>query len=99
MPPEVEFSRRYDDDLNGILDYVLSLSHPAAARFASAHDTTIQQLIDFPFSGQVEEDDVRSIRITGTPYRIVYRFAGNRLSIVRLSDARRADDAGRGERL
>jgi plasmid stabilization system protein ParE len=85
----LEYSPDYERDLDTAIDWLWSRSAALAQRFADSHDRAIAQIWDLPFSGQRHEGHTRSIRISSTDYRIIYRYADDVLTIVELSNSRR----------
>ena len=89
MTIRLEYSPEYERDLDLAIDWLWNRSVALARRFADAHDRAIAQILDLPLTGQRHEGDTRSIRISGTDYRIIYRYADEVLTIVELSNPRR----------
>ncbi|MGE3077370.1 MAG: type II toxin-antitoxin system RelE/ParE family toxin [Dehalococcoidia bacterium] len=81
MPPKVSFNRHFDSDLEEIVDFLLARSVGQAERFADEFEAAAERILAFPESGRVLEDGVRSLRIDGGPFSILYKV-DNSLSAV-----------------
>jgi toxin ParE1/3/4 len=74
-------SRAYDD-LDGIADYIVGVSHEAAERTISRIQEAVLRLSEFPSAGtKVDETGLRRLVVSQTPYVIFYRIVGEYVSI------------------
>ena len=88
MRIEIEYSTAAESRLYEIVEDLWDVSARAAETFSEAHDKAISQLLQFPESGTDHPDGFRSIRISRTPYRLVYTIVGSRLTVTNVFDAR-----------
>jgi plasmid stabilization system protein ParE len=90
MAFDVRFTERYLADLNAAIDNLWLVSQAATERFAGEHDARIVLLRTYPRIGAPRPRNRRSIPIGKTGYHILYRLDGERLTLLRLQNTRRA---------
>ena len=88
---QISWTKKSLKDLRAINDYISLDSSFYAARFISKLISRVDQLVEFPESGQmVPEKNVHEIRelIEGN-YRIFYRLQKEKITIIRIHNAAR----------
>lgn len=94
---EVGFAKSAEDDLLGILEwYSTQLVPEVGQRLVAQIIEHVEQLETYPESGRVvPEFDTPSLReLLMDPYRIVYRYDGASVSVVRVWRFERLMDTG-----
>jgi len=81
---QIVFTRRYLRELASIGDYIGERNPRAAARIVTdIHSKTRRLLSANAFIGRPGEiDDTRELVISGTPYVVAYRVAGDRIEVL-----------------
>ncbi|MGE0602064.1 MAG: type II toxin-antitoxin system RelE/ParE family toxin [Dehalococcoidia bacterium] len=81
MPPRLASIAISTRTWKKIVDFLLARSVGQAERFADEFEAAVERILAFPESGRVLEDGVRSLRIDGGPFSILYKV-DNSLSAV-----------------
>lgn len=83
-------SARSIADLDAISNYLVERNPQAARRVEAAIRATLEQLVDFPLIGRIDEElDARVVGVSRYPYLIYYRVEGDEIGIIHIRDARR----------
>ena len=92
---KVQITRQAEEDVNSIIDYLLSQEALAAVReLWSEFEKAFTSLDKFPLRGHVppelsEYPDKRIREVHASVYRIIYRVTGKQVHVLAVFDGRR----------
>jgi toxin ParE1/3/4 len=86
----VRFTQRAENDLAGILDYLIALSPEGARRLAASLEESIRVIAEHPLAGRRTSRRLLSVKVVPRhPYKIFYRARDDVIEIVHIRHASR----------
>ncbi len=85
----IEFTAEAESDLDKTVEGIWEFSPTLAEDFADAYDRCVQQIMEFPESGQLEAAGRYTIRVGDSQFRLAYRFDGSAITVSGLINMRR----------
>jgi len=81
---KLKWTRPALTDLRGIDSYLSQCSRETAARILASIRASADILASFPAMGPSLDSQTRSLQVRQTPYVLIYRIEGDRISLLRI---------------
>ncbi|HMO54374.1 MAG TPA: type II toxin-antitoxin system RelE/ParE family toxin [Tepidiformaceae bacterium] len=89
MLRRIEYTARAEQELEEVIEYLVSYAPKLANRFAERYDALILRVREFPESASEISPGIRRAVIPGTDYLVFYSPGADTVRIVALANGRR----------